>query len=71
MGADDDCRRGHGGAVAFVREDARRAPAPDAQDALGIAPFRFAPSPLDLGSSLEPGARRLLEERPLAIALRI
>ena len=70
VSADDNCRRAVVEAVAFVREDARRTAAPDAQNALVIARFRMAPSPTDLGSGLESG-RRLLEERPLAIALRI
>jgi hypothetical protein len=72
VSAVDNCRSAVVGAVAFVREDARRtAASPDAQNALVIARFRLAPSPTDLGSGLESGRRRLLEERPLVIALRI
>jgi hypothetical protein len=71
VSADDNCRSAVVGAAAFVREDARRTAAPNAQNALVIARFRLAPSPTDLGSGLESGRRRRLEERPLVIALRI
>ena len=72
VSADDNCDSALVEAVAFVREDARRtAPRPDAQSALVVPPFQFAPSPMDLRSGFESGRRLLLEERPLVIALRI
>ena len=71
VSADDSCRRAVVEAVAFVRDDARRTEAPDAPNALVIARFRLIPSPADLGSALESGRQRPLEERPLVIALRI
>jgi hypothetical protein len=73
VSAADSCRSAVLGAVAFVREDARRtaAAAPDAQNALVVPRFRLAPSPTDLRSGLESGRRLPLEERPLVITLRI
>jgi hypothetical protein len=68
----DDCMNAVVGAVAFVREDARRtAAAPDAQNALAVPRFRLAPSPTDLRPGFEAGWRQLHEERPLILALRI
>ena len=70
--ARDNCRSDIGGAVAFVREDARlSAGAQDAQNALAVPRFLLAPSHTDLGSGFESGRRLPLEERPLGIALRI
>jgi hypothetical protein len=72
VSSDDNCRSADVGAVAFVREDARRiAAVPDAQNALVVPRFLFAPSPSDLRSSVELGWRLLLDERPLILALRI
>jgi hypothetical protein len=72
VSAHDNCRSDVGGAVAFVREDARRsAAAPDAQNALAVPRFLLALSQIDLGSGFESGRRPLLEERPLRTALRI
>jgi hypothetical protein len=72
VSAHDNCRSDAGGAVAFVREDARRTTAaPDAQNALAVPRFLLALSHADLGSGSEFGWRLLLEERPLVIALRI
>jgi len=72
VNAADNCRNAVLGAVAFVREDARRAAAvPDAQNALVVPRFRLAPSPTDLRPGFESGQRRPLEERPLVITLRI
>jgi hypothetical protein len=72
VSADDNCSSVVVGAVAFVREDARRnAAAPDAQNALVVPRFQLAPSPTDLRSGFESGWRLPLEERPLIIALRI
>ena len=72
VSADDNCGSAFVGAVAFVREDARRtAAAPDAQNAVVVPRFRLAPSPTDLRPSFESGRRLPLEERPLVIALRI
>jgi hypothetical protein len=72
VSAHDNCRSDAGGAVAFVREDARRTTAaPDAQNALAVPRFLLALSHTDLGSGFESGRRRLFEERPLVIALRI
>jgi hypothetical protein len=72
VNADDTCRSAILGAVAFVREDARRTgPAPDAQNALVVSHFRLAPLPTDLHPGFESGQRRPLEERPLVITLRI
>ena len=72
VSAHDNCRGDVGGAVAFVREDARRtAAAPDAQNAPAVRRFLLALSHIDLGFGFESGRRLLLEERPLVIALRI
>ena len=72
VSAHDNCRSDAGGAVAFVREDARRTTAAqDAQNALAVPRFLLALSHTDLGSRFESGRQFLLEERPLVIALRI
>ena len=72
VSSEDNCRSADVGAVAFVREDARRTAAtPDAQNALAVPRFLFAPSTPDLRSGFELGWRLLLEERPLTLALRI
>jgi len=72
VSAHDNCRSGVGGAVAFIREDARlTAAVPDAQNALAVPRFLLAPSHIDLGFGFESGRRLLLEERPFVIALRI
>jgi len=72
MSADDSCGSAFVGALAFVREDARRtAAAPDAQNALVVPRFRLAPSPTELRSGFESGRRPPLEERPLVTTLRI
>ena len=72
VSADDNCGSAFVGALAFVREDARRtAAAPDAQNALVVPRFQLAPSPTDLRSSFESGRRLPLEERPLVTTLRI
>jgi hypothetical protein len=72
VSAHDTCSTDVGVAVAFVREDARRiAAAPDAQNALAVSRFLLALSHRNLDSGFESGRRLLLEERPLAIALRI
>ena len=72
VSAPDNCRSDVGGAVTFVREDARRsAAAPDAQNALTVLRFLLALSHIDLSFGFESGRRLLLEERPLVIALRI
>jgi hypothetical protein len=71
VNADDNCRSAALGAVAFVREDAQRTAAPDAQSALAVPRFLLTPSHTDLGSGSEFGRRLLLEERPLVIALRL
>ena len=72
VSADDSCTGVVVAAVGFVREDARRtAAAPDAQNALAVPWFLLALSPTDLGLGFQCGRRLLLEERPLAIALRI
>ena len=72
VSADDNCGSAFVGAVAFVREDARRtAAAPDAQNALVVPYFQLAPPPTDLRSGFESGRRLPLEERPLVTTLRI
>jgi hypothetical protein len=72
VSAHDNCRSDVDGAVAFVREDARRtAAAPNAQNALAVPRFLLALSHTDLGFGYESGRRLLFEERPLVIALRI
>ena len=72
VSADDNCRNLALDAIAFVREDARRGgAAPDAQNALVIPPFRFAPSLPDSRSAYESGLQLQLEARPLVTALRI
>ena len=68
---DDTCGSMFVGAVAFVREDGRRIALADTQTAIVVPRFRLAPSPTHLGSGVESGRRRLFEERPLVIALRI
>jgi hypothetical protein len=68
----DNCNNVAVGAMAFVREDLRRtASAPDAQNALVVPRFGFAPPPTDSRSGYQSGRQLLLEERPLVIALRI
>lgn len=72
VSSEDNCRSADVGAVAFVREDARRtAAAPDGPAALVFPRFLVAPSPSDLRSGFELGWRLLFEERPLIFALRI
>jgi hypothetical protein len=72
VNAADNCRSAVRGAVAFVREDARRAAAgADAQNAIVVPRFRMAPSPTDLRPGFESGQRRPPEERPLVITLRV
>lgn len=72
VSSEDNCRGADVGALAFVREDARRAAAaPDAQNALVVPRFLFAPSPSDLRSGSDLCWRLRLEERPLIFALRI
>jgi hypothetical protein len=72
VSAHDNCRSDAAGAVAFVREEARRTTAaPDAQNALAVPPFRLAPSPTNLRSGFETGLRLMPEERPLILVLRI
>ena len=72
VSGDDYCNNVALGAMAFVREDARRTvSAPDVQNALGVPRFRFSPPPTDSRSDYEAGRQLLLEERPLVIALRI
>ena len=71
LSVDDSCRSTAPGVVAFVREDARRTAAPDAQNALAIPRSRLAPSPAALRPGFESGQRRPLEERPLVVTLRI
>ena len=71
VSADDGCRSTVLGAVAFVREDARRTAAAPAQNALVVQRFQLAPPPTDLRPGFEPGQQRPLEERPLVITLRI
>jgi hypothetical protein len=72
VSANDRCRTDLGGAVAFVREDARRtAAALDAQNALAGPRFLLTLSHTELGFAFESGRPLLLEQRPLVIALRI
>jgi hypothetical protein len=72
MNADDNCRNLAVGAIAFVREDARRgATAPDTQNALVIPRFRFAPALSDSRSGYESGSQLQLKAQPRVTALRI
>ena len=71
VSADDNCSSVVVGAVGFVREDARRTAAPDAQNALVIPRLRLVPSRTDLRLGAELGRRLPLEQRPLVIALQI
>ena len=72
MNADDNCRNLAVGAIAFVREDARRgATAPDTQNALVIPRFRFAPALSDSRSGYESGPQLQLKAQPRVTALRI
>ena len=72
MNADDNCRTLAVGAIAFVREDARRgATAPDTQNALVIPRFRFAPALSDSRSGYESGPQLQLKAQPRVTALRI
>ena len=66
VNADDTCRSAVLGAVAVVREDARRS-APDAQNALVVSRFRLASSTTARRPGFESGQRRPLEERPVII----
>ena len=66
------CRTDVGAAVAFVREDPRRAAAdPDTQKAVATRRFRLTPSPRELGTHPECRRQLCLDERPLLIALRL
>jgi hypothetical protein len=72
VSANNDCRTDIVAPIALYREDARRTAAgPDAHSALAVPAFISALRPIDLGFGLESRRRLLLEERPLAIALRI
>ena len=58
--------------TAFVREDVRRGvSAPDALQAVVVAPFQFTPPPSYPTSVRESAQRSLLDARPLVLALRI
>jgi len=71
VSAQDGCRSIDAGAVAFVREDARRtAAAPDAQNVPLVPRFRLTASRTDLPLGFGSG-RRLPIERPLALPLRL
>jgi hypothetical protein len=71
VSADDRCQDAADSAVAFVREDGRRAAAdPGAHNALVVHRFRPDSLPRALPFGFEPG-RRLLEERPPLTSLRI
>lgn len=60
------------GAIAFVREDVRGGTStPDAEHAVVIPAFRFAPPPTDIRSGHDPGPQSLLQARPLVTPLRI
>jgi hypothetical protein len=70
--ADDNCTTVAVGAVTFVREDGRHtARASDSQKALIARGFQIAQAPTDLWLGRESGRLRLLEPRPLVVALRI
>lgn len=59
-------------AIAFVREDLRRGTSfPDAQHAVLVPAFRFAPPSTDIRSGHDPGQQSPLESRPLVTPLRI
>jgi hypothetical protein len=59
-------------ASAVVREDLRRGTSiPDAQHAVVIPAFRFAPPSTDIRSGHDPGQPSPLESRPLVTPLRI
>jgi len=60
------------GTVAFVREDGRRtARASGSQNTLIVRGFQIAQTPTDLWFGRDSGRLRLLEHRPLVVALRI
>jgi hypothetical protein len=70
--ADDNCTTVVVRAVTFVREDGRHAArASDSQKALIARGFQIAQAPTDLWFSGDSGRLRLLEHRPLIVALRI
>jgi len=71
MRADDTCTNVVVAAVAFVLEDGRTVPGPDAQHGIVVLRFRFVAPPTDPRPGYESGRRLLLEERALVIALRI
>jgi hypothetical protein len=59
-------------AIAFVREDLRRGTSiPDAQHAVVIPAFRFAPPSTEIRSGHDPGQQSPLESRPPVTPLRI
>jgi hypothetical protein len=71
MLGNDNCTDLTLGAPAFVREDLRRgASAPDAQHAVLVPGYQFAPPPSDTRSGHDPGQQPVLEGRPLVIPLR-
>ena len=72
VNGNDNCSGATFGAIAFVREDARRtASAQDAQNGLAVPRFRFVPSHSNSPFGYESGQPPPLQARPLAIALRI
>jgi hypothetical protein len=69
--SNEDCKEAIVGAMAFVREEGQRISAPDVQSAAVVPRFAFTPSVPQTRSGYEPGGRRLLEARPLVLALQI
>ena len=70
--SNDSCPDIAAASTAFVREDVRRGvSAPDALQAVVVAPFQFTPPPSHPASVRESAQRSLLDARPLVLALRI
>ena len=72
LNANDNCTVS-GNANVFVREDARRSTSapPTAQSGVSVPQFAFTPPASGSPSGHEAAARRLLDLRPIVLALRI
>jgi hypothetical protein len=67
----EDCNEAVSDAIAIAREDGRPTVAPHGQSAAVVPRFAFAIPTLEARSGYEPDSRRLLDARPLVLALRI
>ena len=65
------CNEAVSDATAIAREEGRRTAAPHGQSATVVPRFAFAAPSFEARSGYEPDCRRLLDARPLVLALRI